>query len=125
MRNKLILLVAGVTLGLMLATNPDRDDLRNFIETRLEEKQQKADDGKKVLMEFLIRPTSWLTNELTNRKNYYFFSLYEIATKNTEIEFNQGKLSAKTSGEPDIIFLGILNQFIILKGKDKIDDLFD
>ncbi len=107
----------------LLFTNPDRNDFRDFIENTIVERSRKAENGKPLLAEFLARPASWLANELTVRKNYVLFSIYEVYSEDVHIEIEEGNLKTEPAGKPSIIFLGLGDRFVKIKGDKDLEAL--
>jgi len=84
---------------ILFASNPTKSKFKEYIKEDLKEKAYQEDKYSGAMMEILAAPVSWMTGAFTERKDFLFFSTYEITLSNND----------------RTIYIGVLNTFIKIK----------
>jgi hypothetical protein len=103
MKTLIILVLAA---GILFVTNPDSDDFSDHIRERIQERMTENVDESSLandLSDLGANITARLAREVTSRKDYLLFSMYEIDPTGTDDETRWK-------------YLGIAGQFVQLEG---------
>lgn len=98
-----IILIA--VLGLLVFTNPKLDDYDLFINQRVTEEARKEDPVAGLVKSLFGGFAAYLISKQTIRKDYVFFSTYEMAV-----------------GDKQLRVVGVLNNFYILESPEPNHD---
>lgn len=82
---------------ILFATNPTMDDFTNHIKREMIEYNKEEESAIGIIGNLLSSPVAWVIGQYTHRSNLYVCSIYMVNIDDEEI-----------------IYLGILNQFIPL-----------
>lgn len=81
-----------------------QDFLQKQIEKKMDSENEASEEGENSLKGILSRPLSWILKESCERKNYVFFSTYEIGEE----------------GE-SALYLGLFDRFVRLRKSDNLN----
>lgn len=96
--NSLIgLFIFILILIVLFATNPKMDDFETYIEDEIIEQTDERGPIVDFLSQLIASPTAWAMSKVTERKNFYLFSIYSI-----------------DSPDKQLVYIGLLNHFIPL-----------
>jgi uncharacterized protein YxeA len=81
MKKKLLtIVIIGGILAFLYTTNPTQDDFMSYVEKQVKEaKGRKEDSLKKFLVGLDDEAKTLAFKEGTTRKDYYFFSIFEVS----------------------------------------------
>jgi hypothetical protein len=63
---------------IMLATNPSQNDFKDYLKEHAKKEAWKDNDIAGAVSEVLAGPSSWIAEQIADRKNFLFFSWYTI-----------------------------------------------